>query len=99
MKIVVRFKQKVDALGVHILYRIIDLTPDKRFFKRKIEDRIISTFKNSKIKYCKRVEEILSMNESEMRKWIMPDIKEHLANPGYLSKKAREFEMEIKIER
>lgn len=99
MKIVVKFKQKVDALGVYTLHRIIDLTPHKKVFKNIIRDRIISNYSNSNVTYCKRVEEILSMDESEMLDWIMPDIEEHLSSPDYLFDKIGKYEMEIEIER
>ena len=97
MKIVVKFKQKIDSLGVYVLYRIIDLTPNKRIFKNTIKDRIISTLKHSKLDYYKRVEEILNMDESEMLDWIMPDIEEHLADPDGLFGKIGEYKMEIEI--
>lgn len=93
----VKYRQTIDSIGAYNFYRIIDLTPERKIFKRKIKKLICSTFGSSKNEYCNRVKRTLSLTKEQLAKQIKPDIVEYLAKPSLLNSSIGKFEMEVEI--
>lgn len=97
MKVKVRYKQKIETFGVYVFYRIIELTPQNKFFKKKIKNQVCSTLYLSKADYCNTVKRILSLSKEEIADWIKPDVENYLTNPSSLNSEINDFKIEIEI--
>lgn len=97
LKVKVRYKQKHICLGIYTLYRIIDLSPNKKIFTKKIEKRICSTAECSRIEYCDKVRQVLSLSKKQLAEQITPDIYEYMSDPSMLDNDIKDYEVEIDI--
>lgn len=98
MKVKVKYKQKLKALGVYGFYRIIELKPDNKIFKNKIETLLFSTFKMSEIDYQYAVRQYLSLSKERVLKTVKPIIREHMTNLNNLNEEIEGYEIELDID-